>query len=112
MSARGADTRQAQNGLKKIRESFPGVGKRAGSTAAEPAASKMVSKVHVISGKLRDSIGVKKNDPYWTRVGADADYAFIEVSKGGEHDFFFAELVYLEEGGWANIWFSELQRSA
>lgn len=72
----------------------------------------MVAKVHVITGHLRDSIGVKKNEAYHTRVGADADYAFIETSRGEEHDFFFAELVFLEEGGFANILFESLKKNA
>lgn len=72
----------------------------------------MVAKVHVQSGELKNSIGVKTNQPYHTRFGADADHAFIEASKGGEHDFFFGELAFLEEGGWANAFFEELKKSA
>lgn len=105
------DAKLLAAGTKRMAGAIPEVGLRAGRSAAEPTESKMVSKVHVQTGELRSSIGVKINTPYHTRVGADAPHAFIEASKGGDHDFFFGELVYLEEGGWANVYVDELRRS-
>jgi len=90
------DASVAQRGLMGLASAIPGASQKTGKDVGDKAWKNMERRVHYITHRLQRSIGMKVNEPYFTRVGADAPYAFIETSREG-HDFFFGELAWLSE---------------
>ena len=99
-------------GLPTIAKAIPGADQRAGKAEAELSAQNARARVHVVSGKLHNSIRVIENKPFFTRWGSDVEYAGHEEFRQGNHSYIMPEVHRVENGVLANRIVDELKKSA
>lgn len=85
MSVR-VDTRQAIDGLERLMIAFPTAQMRGAKQAAQSGVDAARSRVHVITGNLRNSIRIIDEVYPRVRFGSDIFYAGIEDSRPG-HEY-------------------------
>lgn len=82
MSVR-VDARHAIDGLSRLASALPQAGATARRVSADSGVHGAKAKVHVITGRLRDSIRVMRETPDTTSFGSDLHYAATEEFRVG-----------------------------
>lgn len=106
------DASQLIKGLDKIAKAIPAADQRAGKAEADLSVANAKETVHVVTGRLKNSIRVFENKPYLTRWGSDLFYAGAEEFRGGEHSYIMPEVHRAENGALVARIVEELRRSA
>jgi hypothetical protein len=84
------DTRELFQGLTRIANALPQVSAQSRRTAAQSGVDAARKRVHVITGRLRNSIRIISETQEMTRFGSDVWYAGYEEFRPG-HSYIMTE---------------------
>jgi len=102
------DANQAIAGLSNIANSIPQVGATTRRAAAQSGVDGAKGRVHVITGRLRNSIRIISETQETTRFGSDVYYAGFEEFRPG-HSYIMAEYNRLQTA-WPEMFMAGLRR--
>jgi hypothetical protein len=110
MSVR-VDAKQAIAGISKLSTSLPQIGEASQRQAAQSGVDGARRRVHVITGRLRNSIRIfsSAGQPFTIRFGSDIHYAGQEEFRPG-HSYLMAEYNRMQTY-WPELFLANLRRA-
>jgi hypothetical protein len=102
------DTRELFQGLTRIADALPQVSAQSRRTAAQSGVDAARNRVHIITGRLRNSLRIISETQEMTRFGSDVWYAGFEEFRPG-HSYIMAEYNRLKTG-FPEIFLANLRR--